>query len=69
MNGEFTRARARQHCRRTIRRIDDDLLRMAGHWGDLDNGIIMKIDEIRTCFYELGSEMDESVAEERGEAP
>jgi hypothetical protein len=58
---EFTAKRARQHCRRSLARIDAMLVRMARHWDDLDHTVIFEIDNQRDALKELTVAMDDAV--------
>lgn len=61
---EFTNKRARQHCRRSLAKIDAMLIRMAGHWGDLDQTVVDEIDSLREHVEELGTAMDDAITYE-----
>jgi hypothetical protein len=58
---EITPKRARQHCRRSLAKIDAMLVRMARHWDDLDQTVIDEIDELRAHVEEFGKAMDDAV--------
>jgi hypothetical protein len=61
---EWTRKRACHHSRRRIAKIKDSLGQVALNWGDLDDIVVEKIEEVAGMLDELDECMDESVIEE-----
>jgi len=61
---EFTRARARALCRRRLMTMKRSIIAMAGHWDDLDMGIVRDLEDLALDIDLLLEAMDESVEEE-----
>jgi len=70
---EFTRRRARQHCRAHLASIRERLIRMARHWDELDMSVVYEIDRALAEVEALGAAMDEAVSDradaDAGELP
>ncbi|MDZ7831662.1 MAG: hypothetical protein U5L07_07905 [Desulfobacterales bacterium] len=60
---EWTKKRARQGSRRRLDKIEKSFEELAYNWGDLDQYVIDKVDEIITAIDDLRGIMDESVKE------
>lgn len=70
---EYTAKVARRRRRPHLAAIQGRILRMAGYWGDLDENMVVRLDELRDEVEGLDGEMNEAVeyaedcARERGD--
>lgn len=58
---EFTVKRARQHTLQRLGKIEKSLSLCSGYWGDLDETITSRIDDVFDVIEELKDDMDAAV--------
>jgi len=61
----WTEARALRATNVRLRKIDNLLLEIAGLWGDVDQGIVNVMDDLRRQVEEASTHVRESVDERR----
>ena len=57
----WTPARARARCRRRIAKVKTALLDVAYEWGDVDENVVRRADELRAELDDLNKTIDDAV--------